>query len=303
MADERDNCISVVQLLRELDAGVDAHSAWLKNCHRALVCGTPADSDNLSEEAHRLSGFGRWFYAGGRKYLAQWPDLRDKVESTHQQMHGVARELSAACLAGKPVAEANFDAFMDSEIRFRAELGALRSRIMTDVCLVDHLTGAWNRHSMFEKLSDEKERVARNKQSCCLSMMDIDHFKTVNDRHGHAAGDKVLHLVVEEVRGKLRKYDSIFRYGGEEFLLCLPNTSVDNAMLVVDRVREDVQCLRIPITSGDAIGVTASFGVSAIATDQSVEENISAADQALFRAKVGGRNQVCRWGAAGMLNS
>jgi len=297
MSDDRDDCVSVIQLLRDLDAGVEAHSTWLKQLHRALICGTPPDSKNLSIEAHRLCVFGRWFYAEGRKNLVQWPDLRDGIESAHQTMHRIASKLVAACQTGKPVAAADYDAFMDTAILFKSELRALQFRAITDVCLVDHLTGAWNRYSMFQKLADEQERGARNKQSCCLSMMDLDHFKAVNDRHGHAAGDKVLHSVVERVREYLRKYDSIFRYGGEEFLLCLPNISVADAVAAMDRIREGLGSLQIPLSSGETICVTASFGVSAVVIDRSVEENINAADQALFCAKVSGRNQVCQWGS------
>lgn len=301
MADVRNDGVSVIQVLRELDGVADAHATWLKNFHRALVCGTPPDAADLSAEAHRLTAFGRWFHGGGRDNLAQWPDLRDRLEAAQQQMHRLASALGRICLAETSVAPADYDAFMDAAILFKTELRSLQVRIMTDVCLVDHLTGAWNRRSMYEKLTDEQERVARNRQPCCLSMMDLDHFKAVNDRHGHAAGDKVLHLVVEQVRDNLRKYDSIFRYGGEEFLLCLPNISTDNAVSVVDRLRGEVARLRIPVNREEAIAVTASFGVTPVSTERSVEENIDAADQALFRAKVGGRNQVYLWNKSAAL--
>lgn len=299
MSDTRNDGVSAIQLLRDLDTVVDAHYKWLKDFHRTLVCGLPPDDIDLCDKAHRLSVFGRWFHGGGRDNLAQWPEMRDRIEDAQQQMHRLASALGKACLAGTPLTPNDYDAFMDSAIQLQTELRALQVRITTDVCLVDHLTGAWNRRSMVEKLTDEQERVARNRQPCCLSMMDLDHFKTVNDRHGHAAGDKVLHRVVEQVRDNLRKYDSIFRYGGEEFLLCLPNISADNAVTVVDRLRGEVAGLRIPLTRGEAIGVTASFGVSPVSTERSVEENIDAADKALFRAKVGGRNQVFLWDTTG----
>jgi diguanylate cyclase len=159
------------------------------------------------------------------------------------------------------------------------------------------LTGAWNRNSMFQKLAEEQDRMVRNKQQCCLCMMDLDHFKQVNDTYGHAAGDKVLHFAVEHAGEYLRKYDSIFRYGGEEFLLCLPNISAEDAVVAMDRIRAGLEKLDITLPGGQTIiHVTASFGVAPVSVDRSVEENINVADQALFCAKVSGRNRVCLWG-------
>lgn len=287
----------MLKVLRDLETGIEAHSAWLKQFHRAVACGTPPNADDLSDDAHRLCAFGRWLYDDDGEILEQWSDLRKSIESTHASMHDLARTLFLEQQAGKSLEPSAYDTFMDAAILFKSEVRALQFRIMADVCLVDHLTGAWNRNSMFQKLAEEQERMVRNKQQCCLCMMDLDHFKQINDRHGHAAGDKVLHLVVEHVSEYLRKYDSIFRYGGEEFLLCLPNISADAAVAAMDRIREGLAKLAIALPDGETIHITASFGVAPVSVDRSVEENINVSDQALFCAKVEGRNRVCLWGA------
>ena len=298
MAIPHDNKVPVLKLLRDLDAGIDAHTAWLKQLHRALVCATPPDSADMASDAHRRCAFGRWFYAEARVGLEQWSDGLGGIEATHQTMHERARALLAGRQAAATPDPADYDVFMDAAILFKTEVRALQFRIMADICLVDHLTGAWNRNSMFQRLAEEQERVARNHHACCLCMMDLDHFKQINDRHGHAAGDRVLHQVVELVGGYLRKYDAIFRYGGEEFLLCLPNSSANDAVAAMDRIRAGLERLAIALPGGETIQVTASFGVAAVAVERSVEENIKVADQALFCAKLRGRNQVCQWGSA-----
>lgn len=299
MSAARNIGVSALKVLRDLDTGVDAHSAWLKQLHRALICGTQPDTNNLSPDAHRLCVFGRWFYGEGRESLEQWGELRDGIESTHRAMHQIACSLVAAWQSGTPLAPAEYDRFMDSALIFKSELRALQFRIMTDICLLDHLTGAWNRNAMFQKLGDEYERAARLKQPCCLSILDLDHFKAVNDTYGHAAGDKVLYMVVECIRDSLRKYDAIFRYGGEEFLLCLPNIEIDGAVAAMERIRENLATLLISVVGGDTVCVTASFGVAPLAVDRSVEESIMSADRALFCAKAGGRNRVHCWNAGG----
>jgi diguanylate cyclase (GGDEF)-like protein len=285
---------SLMKVLRELDAGLMNHTSWLKAVHRAMVSGSEPVPADLLSDAYRHCHFGQWYYSHDH------PELRDghwfsNIGMFHESMHVQARQLLMKRVSGQPVTPDEYDQFMDLAIHFKVEVRGLQSEIISRVCEVDHLTGARNRNSMHSKLLEEHDRMLRNSQPCCLCMMDIDHFKRVNDTYGHLAGDSVLHDTVQFLGMRLRRYDTIFRFGGEEFLLCLPNTGAQEAFAIVDRLRVELAVLPIEIKEHGNISVTASFGIAIMNPDEPVEDTIQEADHALLCAKTDGRNKVCLW--------
>lgn len=157
----------------------------------------------------------------------------------------------------------------------------------------DPLTGLANRRQLLELLEDELGRVRRHGVPLSCLMVDLDHFKRINDGHGHPVGDQVLASVARTLQGELRDVDLVARYGGEEFLVVLPATPSAGAEQVAARCLERLR--RTPILAGQVrIDVTASLGVATLApgSDVQVEELIRLADDALYRAKQGGRNRV-----------
>ncbi len=294
-----DNKISnphdAMQILRDLDTGIMNHLAWLKKLHRALICNeTPSEAD-LSADAHCQCKFGRWYYQGGNHPELRASPIFQVIGDLHKSMHDAARGLLQKQSAGRAITYDEYDAFMDQAISFKWKVRCLQFEIVKSICVVDHLTGAWNRQSMLAKLAEEMERMNRNGLSSCICMMDIDHFKQVNDGYGHPAGDQVLQAAVHFVSEQLRKYDSIFRYGGEEFLICMPNISLQAATLTLDRLRAKLEQLSIPLADGQSLSITASFGVAEMKTAISIQDTIHMADHALLCAKSKGRNQVCMW--------
>jgi two-component system cell cycle response regulator len=156
----------------------------------------------------------------------------------------------------------------------------------------DSLTGLWNRSMIHEQLAMELKRAARSGEPVAVIMADLDHFKQINDRHGHAAGDEVLREASARMRGVLRDHDGISRYGGEEFLVLLPRTSAQVALVIAERIRAAVASR--PVSVGDAsLPVTLSMGLATTVDHPAdVEPLIAAADAALYRAKAAGRNRV-----------
>lgn len=157
----------------------------------------------------------------------------------------------------------------------------------------DPLTGADNRRNMDSRLQAEIAFAQRHRRPLSVILLDIDHFKSVNDRYGHPAGDAVLKSVAGVVRGQLRTEDAFARYGGEEFVIVLRDTTVVQAALVAERVREKIAKTSIEI-GGGAINVTVSAGCAALACSlgTSTEDLIGVADKRLYKAKRGGRNRV-----------
>lgn len=162
----------------------------------------------------------------------------------------------------------------------------------------DPLTGVLNRRRFLELARVEMRRAKRHGRALSLFLLDLDRFKQVNDTHGHAAGDEVLCTVVARARAVLRDADQIARFGGEEFVVLLPETDEDAALAVAERLRRAIAGLPVDV-EGLAVPVTASIGVAAwTAAEPSLEHTLRRADAALYEAKQAGRNRVYRASAA-----
>jgi diguanylate cyclase (GGDEF)-like protein len=155
---------------------------------------------------------------------------------------------------------------------------------------VDGLTGIFNRRYFEMRITEEIERVRRYENALALVMVDIDHFKRLNDEFGHLLGDEVLRQVSKLFEQNLRKADIVCRYGGEEFVLLMPQTTLEHALTAAEKIRKTVASWTFP---GVARPVTISLGVASFPADgDSRDALVSAADRALYAAKQGGRNRV-----------
>jgi diguanylate cyclase (GGDEF)-like protein len=159
----------------------------------------------------------------------------------------------------------------------------------------DGLTGLPRREVVLERLEEEVKRSVRHHRALSVVMLDLDEFKSVNDRHGHLTGDAVLRAVAETIRGRLRSTDTIGRYGGEEFIAILPETSMEQALELAEDLRLAVERIDFCTERGERIQTRISAGVSTITSPvnpSTGEDLISAADSALYRAKRNGRNRT-----------
>ena len=149
--------------------------------------------------------------------------------------------------------------------------------------------------AVYDIADNELARARRDKKPVSLVMMDIDHFKNVNDAHGHNIGDQALRIVAHIISEKIRIYDTAARWGGEEFLLILPGANIDEAEHIAERVRQGVETSSIPIPGGNHLNLQASFGVSTSMPEKllSFDILVHQADEALYDAKEKGRNRVC----------
>ena len=164
---------------------------------------------------------------------------------------------------------------------------------MQELARTDALTGLNNRGEFQRQLKEEEERSRRYNRSFSLLILDIDHFKTVNDSYGHQAGDEVLRALAARLREQNRPVDHAARYGGDELVVILPETTNDGALALAERLRTAVADTAIPITEGRTISVTISIGVATFPADAGSETAlIAAADKALYAAKQGGRNRI-----------
>ncbi len=153
---------------------------------------------------------------------------------------------------------------------------------------IDGLTNIYNRQHIDIILEEQRNKASRYKRELAVILIDIDHFKGVNDTYGHATGDSVLISLCSIVNRNIRTTDRFGRYGGEEFLLVLPETSLDGAETVGEKLRTSIEAYDFP----GVPHITASFGIAVLLEDETLAELVHRADEALYKAKEAGRNQL-----------
>ena len=167
-------------------------------------------------------------------------------------------------------------------------------RVLQQQATHDALTGVYNRRRLDGDLADLVARAQRYGHGFCVALLDVDRFKPFNDTYGHLAGDDALRTVAARLQGSVRTGDGVYRYGGEEFVLLLPDQDLARATVAVDRVRRAVRAAAVPSAASEHGVITVSAGVSECTGGPAVssERRLGSADQALYRAKACGRDRV-----------
>lgn len=201
----------------------------------------------------------------------------------------LAIEAGATDYITKPAKEIELLARIFSALRMKSLHDQLRETAIRDV-----LTGLYNRRYMEERIEQEFQRCKRHKHSLSLAMIDIDFFKKVNDTYGHETGDIVLKRIAFELKTSLRKSDIISRFGGEEFVIVFPETGVNDATKVLDKIRESVSNIELKSEAGENFKVSFSGGVAGgdITEIENPTELLRTADKLLYEAKSSGRNRI-----------
>lgn len=218
-----------------------------------------------------------------------------------QSRHKVNYRLEVAAVYLGDICFSRRKAFSNGElIRLESALStlgfplrnALLYREALNTARVDHLTQVGNRSALNQALQTELVLAERHQQPFSLLLIDIDHFKSINDNHGHIFGDTVLRHIAKTLQDRLRRSDAVFRFGGEEFVVLLRNTDVNGAAFIAERLRQAVECAPVRGSQG-VVSVTISSGIAEFTTGTSATALLDRADKALYQAKQNGRNRVC----------
>lgn len=281
-------------VLQQLEQAIYNHEQWSKAFERTLICRASHDEHDIAEDAHCHCQFGQWYYNQAPAPLHDMPAFQ-AIGLEHQHMHQQATRLLLAAAAGKVVTPQEYDLFANALERLRLQIHTLKRELAETLYNRDPLTGANNRTSLLIKLREQHELVRRGVQSCAIVMLDLDHFKTINDTLGHLAGDRVLVAMTRFVIDHLRQYDRLYRYGGEEFVVCLPGSALATAFEITERLRQGIADMDIDVGNSQTVRISASFGLSQIDPDIPVEEALDRADRAMYEAKKAGRNRSRIW--------
>ncbi|WP_265942729.1 diguanylate cyclase [Dechloromonas sp. A34] len=289
----RDELQAIVAQLKE---ALNNHQAWYGALVRTLVCSLPGNKHDTSDIAHTECRFGQWFYSDAPEKLRKHPGFIAMGEE-HKRLHHLAKLLLLAAAAGNPIDPLAYDGFSNALERLRLEISSLERELENSLFNHDSLTGAITRYDILPTLREQQQLVKRHAHVCYIAMMDLDNFKSINDLHGHPAGDRVLSASIRHLIKNLRPYDKVFRYGGEEFLLCMPYTEMAQGQDRIKELADGIAALEIDIGENTPVHVTASFGLTLLDPDIPVGASIDRADKALFAAKAAGRNCVRIWDA------
>ncbi|WP_236212298.1 GGDEF domain-containing protein, partial [Metapseudomonas otitidis] len=274
--------------LQQLNERLAAFVATLTSAHQGY-------NDEL-QNARQLDDQLREQVSGLQSSVQEATDLDDLKRAVEQRLEGLLstmnsfqreREVREAEVSGRLQSLIERVSTMEQEANtFRDHLEEQRQKALRDT-----LTGLPNRAAWSERLELEVARWKRYGGELLLGVLDIDHFKRINDNYGHLAGDKVLKLIAGEIAKRLRKTDFIARFGGEEFVLLIPSTQLDGGRQLLDNLRAGIEQCPFHF-KGEPVTITLSGGLVSFAQGESDAAAFERADQALYRAKRGGRNRI-----------
>ncbi|HEY5975700.1 MAG TPA: diguanylate cyclase [Geobacteraceae bacterium] len=277
--------VRVFDIYHQAEDGIEAFKTLLT---------TPIDLIICDLEMPRMDGFKFLTMVSGREELKGTPVIMlTGRENREMKIKGL--EQGACDYVTKPFDPGELIARVKVQLKIKMLQDELKksNELLTRLSNTDHLTQLYNRRYLMEMLEREVQRSYRKGAALSIVMLDIDHFKRVNDVYGHQDGDQVLRTVAGLAQKDLRSYDFAARYGGEEFMLILPETTHDEAMIVAERLRRIVERQTFTGTLS-RLFITISMGVATFQPPQvaTIDALIREADEALYRAKQWGRNRV-----------
>lgn len=274
-----------------LDAAIDAHMNWTRSILRCAILHIRPDDDVMREDAHLLCRFGRWFSAEHEAFTALNPGATLKIEQEHRAMHDAIRRICESVEAGMRGNPEVLDAFESSQHALLHLLAELKTQALTTAARHDPLTGLPMRYGIEQEFDLCRRDALRRGENLYAAMIDIDHFKRVNDTHGHPVGDVVLKQFARTVKATVRDNEPLYRFGGEEFLLLLRAADVDAARKALERILDAVRST--PAMVGALrLAITATIGATPVLPDTDLAASVEAADALLYQGKREGRDRL-----------
>lgn len=276
----------------ELDAAVEAHMDWTRRVMRCAVLRASPGEDVLASEAHILCRFGHWFASQKSDFENLDARKAQQVEVVHQAMHDAIRAICANILAGQPGAANDLAVFEESQSELTGLMAGFKTQFLADAVCNDPLTGLPLRYGIEDEFVQAQRAVRREHTQLYVAMIDVDHFKRINDQYGHSIGDRALRHLTDSLTSVLRPNEPLFRFGGEEFLLLMQCTSREAAAIAANRIIEQVR--NSPMALEDAaqpITMTITLGLARVQHDETLDDVVARADQALYAGKHSGRDR------------
>lgn len=282
------------EFILRLDEAAQAHVGWSQRVLRCAVLHSLPGEDVLAEDAHCRCTFGGWF----QQYREQF-DVIDamaarRLDEQHRLMHDSVRNICKGLLVGSAIDASLVDDFEKSQVSVLADLTFLKAQFLAHSARLDALTGLPLRYGLEEEFNRCRAQAKRGGELAVMVMLDVDHFKRVNDDHGHTAGDLALQHIAQVLMRNCRTGERLFRYGGEEFIALLQATSREAAQQGAERMLQALRDTPLQLPDGHVLNLRASAGLAVAGAGESLTDIVSRVDQALYAAKAAGRD-TWRW--------
>jgi len=269
-----------------IKAVLSDHVRFIREINRLLIL---HDDDNSlftdkSISVHQQN-FNNWFESYKGTALEENHDFK-QVANLHLKLQTMAKQLSKNFQQNGKIDIIDYENFLNENDLFFEFLWQLATEVISAQYQFDPLTKLLNRRAFSPILQHELSKVNRLKSCCSIVLVDIDDFKNINDSFGHDTGDSILTEFATVLLNELRESDCASRHGGEEFLLCLPDTDIDQAYKVIERLNDKIRAFMY----SSNIKLTASFGISLLKED--IRRSIINADMAMYQSKNNGKNQI-----------
>jgi diguanylate cyclase (GGDEF)-like protein len=281
----------IESFITELDAAVEAHMNWTRRVMRCAVLHTSPGADVLDPLAHTICRFGRWFASRQSDFEKISPQNTQQLLAAHQAMHDAIRAICADVLAGRPGQSASLDVFEQTQAELIELLAKFKTKFLATAARHDHLTGLPLRYGLEEEFIQLKKICQRNKSLLYAVMIDVDHFKRINDTYGHSVGDIALCHLADTLKRNIRPSEPLYRFGGEEFLLLMQTSSPEEAALAAERLINVVRGASLMTPQGKPLTLTTTMGLSLVKGDEELLGVIERADKALYAGKNAGRDR------------
>lgn len=272
-----------------LDHAVDGLIAWITDWHAPIVTGNRLVELGAQQQSLlHLKSFQDWFRAHEDDAVIN----QATVQTLYELSIAIEKQATQLSESGTHTTDSHYRDLMKNVQAFITQARRLERAFAAASSDLDTLTGIQNRHAMRRALERRHDRMERTSARATIALVDLDHFKKVNDTFGHHAGDYVLTVAAQRMLDGIRSYDQLFRYGGEEFLVLLDDAETASTLMVLERLRAGLADTPIALENGTEITQTASFGAAEINKSETIEKTIERADAALYRAKESGRNRI-----------
>lgn len=277
-------------LIAGIDQGIQAHLAWSQRLMRCALLHESPGEDTMGPDAHRRCLFGQWFLTEKPALASFDAQVTDELERAHQSMHDAVRALCTQSAQGQPAREQDLSAYEAGQTAMVERLNTLRQKVAESLLQHDALTGLPLRNGLDYAFKIRQRDAARDGQALHLAMVDVDHFKHVNDTWGHSVGDLALQHLARLMQGCLRENDIVVRYGGEEFLFLLLGAEAPERVL--QRLLDEVRAHPMLLAGGHSLAMTVTAGLARVEPQDSLASALDRADRALLQGKQAGRDRV-----------
>jgi diguanylate cyclase (GGDEF)-like protein len=276
----------------ELDAAVEAHLDWTRRVMRCAVLHASPGDDVLSSQAHQLCRFGRWI-GSQRPHFEKLSVLKTRqLDAVHQTMHDAIRAMCANIMDGRPGALADLEVFEQSQSELIGLMAWFKTQFLAEAMCNDPLTGLPLRYGIEDEFLQAQKVVRREQMQLYVAMIDVDHFKDINDQYGHAIGDKALQHLSRSLSSALRPNEPLYRFGGEEFLLMMQCPSPEAATIAAKRIVEQVRNSPMPLDYfAEPVRMTITLGLTQVQNGEFLDDVVARADRALYVGKHSGRDR------------